>query len=403
LGAAELQRRLTEKSLATILTPGRCPASVEFCHTGASHGQVRRWLGRRHVRLSRQRGRDLGERMRHVIHRGMDQGCRQVVLIGTDIPGLTPGHLDAAFEALNHSDVVLGPSRDGGYWLVGLGCKADIFQGVSWGGGQVLQHTLEKAKRRGLTVTCLETLDDIDTLEDVRNLLPNYPGQRPYLSVVIPALNEERSIGPVVQNVTSQDCQVIVSDGGSRDRTADIARDAGATVIQGLPGRARQQNAGAAAASGGVLLFLHADTFLPADYGKQVFATLMDHGVVAGAFRFRTDFDHWGMRLIEKTVQIRSTLFQMPYGDQGLFLTRAIFENAGGFPATPVAEDLYLVRRLARRGRIALAPGAAVTSGRRWRSIGLWRATLVNYLIAMGCLGGVNPKRLAPLYRLWVK
>lgn len=404
LGAADLQRRLTEKSVATITACGHCAAGVEFCHTGASHARVRRWLGRRrHLRLSRQRGRDLGQRMRHALYRAMDQGCRQVVLVGTDIPQLTPDHIEAAFDALQRSDVVLGPSRDGGYWLVGLGCKADLFHGVAWGGGQVLQHTLAIAKKLGLTVTCLETLNDVDTVDDLKESLPHDPWQRPYLSVVIPTLNEERSVGPVIQSVQSQDCEVIVSDGGSLDRTAEIARDAGATVIEAMPGRARQQNAGAAAASGDVLLFLHADTRLPADYGGQLFTTLMDHGVVAGAFRFRTDYDHWGMRIIEKSVHIRSTLFQMPYGDQGLFLPRTIFEEIAGFPATPIAEDLYLIRRLARLGRIAIAPGAAVTSGRRWRNIGLWRVTLVNYLIAIGCLGGVNPKRLAPLYRLWVR
>jgi rSAM/selenodomain-associated transferase 2/rSAM/selenodomain-associated transferase 1 len=403
LGAAELQRRLTEKSLATIMAPGQCPAPVEFCHTGAGHGRVRRWLGRPHVRLSRQRGGDLGQRMRHAVYRAMDQGCRQVVLVGTDIPRMTPGHIRAAFEALNRRDVVLGPSRDGGYWLVGLRCKVDLFQGVPWGGSQVLQRTLDKAEKLGLTVRLLELLGDVDTEDDLRDTLPNHLRRRPYLSVVIPALNEARTIGTVIQNVTSHDCEVIVSDGGSSDQTAAIARSAGATVIQGMPGRSRQQNAGAAAASGCVLLFLHADTLLPADYGEQVFTTLMDHRVVGGAFRFRTDYDHWAMRIIEKTVQIRSTLFQMPYGDQGIFLPRAVFNKIGGFPATPIAEDLYLVRRLARRGRIAIAPGVALTSGRRWRNIGPWRTTLVNYMIAIGCIAGVNPNRLAPLYRLWGK
>jgi hypothetical protein len=83
----------------------------------------------------------------------------------------------------------------------------------------------------------------------------------------------------------------------------------------------------------------------------------------------------------------------MPYGDQALFMPKAIFEKIGGFPSTPIAEDLYLVRRLGRLGRIALAPGAAVTSGRRWRNIGIWRTTLVNYMIAIGCIAGINPKK----------
>ncbi len=403
VGAAEIQRRLTEKSLRTITTPGRCPATVEFCHTGATHAQVRCWLAPAPLRLSRQRGGDLGARMRNALYRALDQGCGQVVLLGTDIPLLTPDHIEAAFEALNRADVVLGPSNDGGYWIVGLRRKADIFHGIDWGGPRVLQQTLNLAQKLELRSECLQTLDDIDTVDDLINTIPSDQWQRPYLSVIIPTLNEARSIGSAIQSVRSPDCEIIVSDGGSADRTMDIARTHGATVIQEASGRARQQNAGAAVASGRVLLFLHADTLLPADYGRQIFETLLDHRVVAGAFRFKTDYDKWSMQLIEKAAHIRSTLLQMPYGDQGLFLSKADFDKIGGFPATPIAEDLYLVRRLAKLGRIALAPGTAVTSGRRWRKIGVWRVTVVNYLIAIGCIAGIDPRRLAPLYRLWVK
>jgi rSAM/selenodomain-associated transferase 2 len=220
------------------------------------------------------------------------------------------------------------------------------------------------------------------------------------LSVIIPALNEEGTIASTLRPIQACRCEVMVVDGGSEDRTIDIARQCGAAVITEPGGRARQQNAGAAKARGKILLFLHADTSVPSDFEHQVFHTLMDHRVVAGAFRFKTDYDHWGMRLVEKTVQIRSRLFQMPYGDQALFLPKTTFEKAGGFPLVPIAEDLYLVRRLGRLGRVALAPGAVVTSGRRWRKLGLLRTTLINYLIAIGCIAGINPRRLAPLYRI---
>jgi uncharacterized protein len=152
-----------------------------------------------------------------------------------------------------------------------------------------------------------------------------------------------------------------------------------------------------------VLLFLHADTLLPPDYPAQVFEALIPAGVAAGAFRFKTDWNRWSMRLIEKIARIRSTLLQMPYGDQALFMPKTAFDNAGGFPHVPIAEDLFLVRRLGRRGRIAQARGFAVTSGRRWRTLGVWRTTLINYLVAGGCILGMDPRRLAPLYRKWLK
>lgn len=403
LGAADLHRRLAEKSLATVLTSGGAITPVEFCYTGATRSQVRKWLGHQPVRLCSQQGSGLGERMRNAIFGALDQGERQVVLVGTDIPHMAPGHLEDAFDALNRSDLVLGPSKDGGYWLVGLRRKVDIFQGIPWGSANVLDQTLSVAKKMGLSVHCIETLNDMDTEADLKDGLPSDEWQRPYLSVIIPTLNEEKHIAAVIQSVRSTDCEIIVTDGGSADQTEVIARDLGAKVITGGHGRAEQQNAGAAAADGRVFLFLHADTLLPHDYGDQVFGTLMAHQVAAGAFQFRTDYDHWGMRMIEKIVYLRSSLLQMPYGDQALFMPKTTFEKVGGFPSVPIAEDLYLVRRLAQLGRIALAPGTVVASGRRWRDIGIWRATLINYLIAIGCLAGVDPKKLAPFYRLWVK
>jgi len=402
LGAAELQRWLTEKSLVTAMAAGLPNASLAFCYTGGDPGQVKRWLGLPPDQTILQRGSDLGARMRAALFDAIDQGCRQAVLVGTDIPGLTAGHLDAAFDALNRHDLVLGPSEDGGYWLVGLRCKAELFQGIAWGTANVLSQTLAAAKKLGLSSTCLPALHDLDTADDLIQGLSPDAWRGPYLSVVIPTLNEEDAIASAIQSARSPESEVIVADGGSRDRTIDIARACGATVIAAPRGRARQQNAGAARARGKVLLFLHADTVLPANYGLQVFEALLDSRAVAGAFQFRTDYVHWGMRLIEKTVRLRSARFQIPYGDQALFMPKAVFEKAGGFPQTPVAEDLYLARRLGRLGRIVMAPGFAVTSGRRWQEIGVWRAALINYLIAIGCLAGADPRRLAPLYRWWV-
>lgn len=401
LGAAELQRSLTLKSLSAATATTLGGTDVAFCFTGASRAMVRRWLGPQPVGLMQQKGGHIGERMRTAFSESFERGFRQVILVGTDIPQMTPAHLEAAFQTLTRHDLVLGPSRDGGYWLVGLNQKADpdLFRHIRWGSPAVLRQTLAAARKLGLSATRIDTLNDMDTQADLIDGMPAEQWRRPYLSVVIPVLNEARAIASAIRQIQTSRCEVLVVDGGSEDRTVDIARECGATVITGQRGRARQQNAGAAQARGKTLLFLHADTSLPPDFDHQVFNTLMDHRVVAGAFRFKTDYDHWGMRLIEKSVQIRSRLFQMPYGDQALFLPKTTFEKAGGFPAVPIAEDLCLVRRLGRLGRVALAPGAAVTSGRRWRRLGVWRTTLINCLIAIGCIAGVNPHRLAPLYR----
>ncbi len=400
VGAADWHRRRVEMALADALQ-NKAISTVAFCYTGCGHTAVRRWLGHVPVRFMPQRDDDLGERMRTAMFDALDRLGGRVVLVGTDIPQMTQAHINAAFDALDRHDVVLGPSTDGGYWLVGLRRKDEIFQNIGWGSETVLDETLATIRKKGLQVACLPKLNDIDTPSDLTSD-GSWDGMAgPYLSVIIPALNEADAIGTVIRRCRSPECEIIVSDGGSTDETLEIARDAGAIVVTGPPGRALQQNTGAAAARGRVLLFLHADTLLPSDYLVQVFETLLDHRVAAGAFHFKTDYDNPSMRLIERAARIRASLFKMPYGDQALFMSKRTFEQAGGFPLTPIAEDLYLVRRLGRMGDIRLARGNAITSGRRWRQIGVWRGTAINYLIAIGCFLGMDPHKLAPLYRLW--
>lgn len=402
-GAADLQRRLTQRSLTTILQTGLPASSVEFCYTGAAPDRVKRWLGRHGIGFSRQTGDSLGTRMANAIRAAFRRGRRPVVLVGTDIPGMTAGHIRTAFEALRRNDIVLGPSRDGGYWLIGMQQPVDIFQSIAWSRPDVRARTLAQAARQGLTVFQLEPLNDIDTEDDLAAWQPREKWCHPYVTVVIPALNEAATIEKVIDRARCADSRIIVADGGSSDNTADLARGAGAEVIITPPGRAVQQNTAARLSAGPVLLFLHADTLLPRGYPAQVFEALMPAAAVAGAFRFKTDWNRRSMRLIEKTVRIRSTWLQMPYGDQALFIPKSNFEKAGGFPQVPIAEDLYLVRRLARMGRIAQARGSVLTSSRRWRKLGVWRTTLINYLIAGGCLLGLDPRQLAPMYKKWLK
>jgi hypothetical protein len=120
-------------------------------------------------------------------------------------------------------------------------------------------------------------------------------------------------------------------------------------------------------------------------------------------FALQRTFTHRPCEAIAFFTNLRAGRLKLPYGDQGLFMRRADFYRFGGFPETPIAEDLYLVRKMARNGRIAMAPVAAVTSGRRWRRLGPLRTTLVNTIIAVGCLAGIPPERLSPLYRLTEK
>jgi hypothetical protein len=399
LGAAELHRRLAERSVALA---GRVAlqrgADLQVAYSGASRQAVERWIGRRN-RLIPQSGKDLGERMASVFRSAFQEGARRVVLVGTDIPALAARDLDRALEALRSSNLVLGPSLDGGYWLIGLDRPARVFSDVPWGTSEVKSRTLALAAGLGLRVRELRTLRDLDTPLDLRAEGGAGARRGPFVSVIIPALEEEAEVASAVRSARDDEAEVLVVDGGSRDATVRRAAEAGARVVTGPPGRALQQNRGRSEAAGRVLLFLHADSRLPEGYAGAVFRTLLQAGTSAGAFRFRTDGSGPAMRLVEGMTNLRSRWFRLPYGDQGLFLRPERFDAVGGFPEVPVAEDLLLVRKLARRGRIRIADRWVITSARRWQRLGVIRTTLINQVILLGSLAGRSPETLFRIYR----
>ncbi|MDB9822593.1 TIGR04283 family arsenosugar biosynthesis glycosyltransferase [Deltaproteobacteria bacterium] len=397
-GAADLYRILMEKTFNTVKeSASESPFGIEVNFEEGSRQKMRNWLGSVPF-LSSQHPGDLGQRMYMAFREAFRIGCRKVLLIGTDIPEISKELLKEAFDELNNNDIVLGPSTDGGYWLIGLKRPINLFQGVQWGGETVLNQTIALAKKDGLGLHLLAPLTDIDRIEDIMSLLPEKDWNAPYLSIIIPAMNEQSNISATIHSARDRDAEIIVVDGGSTDETREEAILLGARVLSGTPGRALQQNLGASVSRGKTLLFLHSDTLLPKSYMNLIFETLMDPGVAAGAFRFKTDHNSPSMKIIELAANIRSQYLNLPYGDQGLFLKKTVFDTVGGFPDVPIAEDLYLVRRLARTGRIRIAKDYVITSARRWQRLGIFRTTLINYLILAGCIAGVSPQRLASLY-----
>jgi len=398
-GAAELQRHMTETVFrAAKLAAGRTGAVLEICFEGGSANAMRRWLGTGAAYCRQSRG-DLGQRMEAAFRRAFQEGCSRALLFGTDIPGLSAPVLDLAMDRLRTRDVVLGPSPDGGYWLIGLKKHARLFSGTGWGSDRVLSQTLAAAKKLGLSTALLDPLTDIDTMEDVHNLLPGWRNPGPYLSVIIPALDEVKRIEKTIRRALCRDAEVSVVDGGSRDGTREAARRAGASVLKSRKGRGVQQNHGAAAAKSRVLLFLHADTLLPEHYVNHVFEALLERRAALGAFRFKMDVENPGARIVEALVNFRSRFLGMPYGDQALFIRKDLFEKAGGFPETPIAEDYFFVRRTRRYGRTVLCRAAVETSARRWRHLGFVRTTLVNQVILAGLAWGISLPTLASIYR----
>ncbi|MEH1910802.1 MAG: TIGR04283 family arsenosugar biosynthesis glycosyltransferase [Nostoc sp.] len=220
------------------------------------------------------------------------------------------------------------------------------------------------------------------------------------ISIIIPTLNEAGNIKEAIATTQpSINIEVIIVDAGSKDGTLEIAQSLDIKVISSSPGRAVQMNAGAVAASGDILLFLHADSRLPTGFDEMIRTVLQQPGIVAGAFNLRIDASLLSLRWVEWGVNARSHFCQMPYGDQAIFLTKAVFQQIGGFPELPIMEDFELIRRLKRIGHIVIISTPVVTSARRWLQKGVFKTTLLNQIVIIAYLLGISPKRICRWYR----
>ncbi len=420
-GAADLQRQMTVHTLAWARQLARRRrVGIEVRFDGGDATLMRESFGG-DLRYCWQGTGDLGKRMARALDEAFYAAANAVVLVGTDCPGLSDRLVQQAFEAAEKNDVVLGPARDGGYYLIGLRRRIpQLFANVPWGTDQVFERTIRTAQRLGLSVALLESLQDVDRPEDltvwqeaigaspagvpvVPGTAVSRPRPRPAtverISIIIPTLNEAANIASLLPDLMhATGVEVIVVDGRSSDGTPEIARTLGATVLTCQANRARQMNTGAAAAAGDVLLFLHADTRLGKGFDDHVRHALARAGAVAGAFELCIGARLWSLRLIERLANWRSRRIQTPYGDQAIFLRAEVFRDIGGFPDIPFMEDYELVRRLRRRGRIVIAPAPAVTSARRWLALGTWRTTLINQAAIVAYHLGACPSRIARWY-----
>lgn len=220
------------------------------------------------------------------------------------------------------------------------------------------------------------------------------------ISIIIPVLNEANTIKNVLLNLQSyQKLEVIVVDGGSEDETVAIAESFGYKVLSSPRGRAIQMNTGAAVSTGNILLFLHGDTILPANFPTMIFAAVQKPGIVGGAFELAIDAKIRGIKFVEKMVNWRSHFFSLPYGDQAIFIKSEIFHKIGGFPIQPIMEDFVFIRQLKKIGKIVIIPTTVITSGRRWQRLGIVKTTMINQLMILGYYLGVSPEKLAAFYR----
>lgn len=226
-------------------------------------------------------------------------------------------------------------------------------------------------------------------------------GDRPGLGVVIPTLNEEGYL-PALLSDLERICparRVVVSDGGSVDRTRELARAAGAVVVSSPRGRGSQLNHGAGALDTPWLLFLHADTRVPPAAARALERWLDSPDPrIAAYFGFALDGDGGFWRFLELGQAIRERLYGLVYGDQGLLVSRKLFDEVGGYPDEPLMEDVAMVRKLRRAGRVERIPEALLTSPRRYEREGRVRGWLRNAALITLYLVGVPPRILRRWY-----
>lgn len=349
---------------------------------------------------------DLGLRMERMLLRALDGGAPAVLLVGSDVRGLSLERLRAALASLSTHDVVLAPTPDGGYGLLGLKAPAPtLLRGaVPWSTREVARVTRARAAQAGLACAEVAGLDDVDTAADLA-------GVRPTLSVLVPVLDEmprlPERLGPLLAQARAlgPEVEVLVVDGGSQDGSAAAARALlagvpGARVLAAPAGRGTQLRAAAAQARGRWLWTVHADATLAPGLVARVLA-FAQRGTHPWAFvRTRIDAPGLLLRVLGMLTDVRAWWLGLPYGDQGVLVKRSLYDRVGGYDAIPLMEDVALAARLRRRRRPARIAGAGLAvDARRWQRLGFWRVTAGNLgLLARFLLGRASPARLARRY-----
>ena len=219
------------------------------------------------------------------------------------------------------------------------------------------------------------------------------------ISVVIPTLNASGSLQVTLASLLARPEEILVIDGGSADKTVEIAISAGARVIEAERGRGLQLKRGGEAATGQWLLFLHADTRLSSNWWESAYEFISDQSNAghAAVFRFALDDTAPQARRIEHLANWRSRALGLPYGDQGLLISREYYSLLGGYREMPLMEDVDIVRRIGRK-HIIFLDAMAVTSAKRYRQDGWWGRPIRNIFCLTMFLLGASPRILGKIY-----
>ncbi|HBZ54037.1 MAG TPA: hypothetical protein DEO88_01415 [Syntrophobacteraceae bacterium] len=343
----------------------------------------------------------LGERMRAACDLGSGQAERHSVVIGCDIGDLQSADLDDAFRALNHCDAVLGPARDGGFYLIGLARRCDaVFLPASWGGSEVCGRALATLQREGLTVALGKERNDIDRVEDLMRL----PGRDYFdrrVAIIIPFLGSPSRLEKLLEFLEPQlwpADEIILVSGEGLPGTATCRISARTRMVRARRGRGLQLNCGVRESRSDLLWFLHEDSTPPPNFAYHVRKLVLSQHHSLGCFRLAFDGHSRALALIARWANIRTSILQLPYGDQGIFCERATYDQLNGFRRAYIMEDVDFVRSARRLGKLLIIPQPLRTSPARYVKCGILRASLVNHLLFGLYLAGIDDRKLYSWY-----
>ena len=356
---------------------------IVVSYTGGEPLFLKETFGRKACYIE-QRGDDLGMKMENAFRDMFAMGYERVVLTGSDIPELESETIVTAFAMLSSCDIVIGPTTDGGYYLLGMKEPHHEAFGVkTYGGTTVFEETVNSIRETGAEISIVDEYNDIDTKEDLADLrrriaedaglrrshTARFIFDRLKVSVIIPTYNEETTASAMKEQMDTltagrDDTEIIFVDGGSTDRTVSIIGN-DYTVLSCSKGRAGQMNLGAMKSSGDVLFFLHCDSVLPEDFIDEIKHCMRKHlfGCFGVKFSSRNVFMFTNRIISNHRALIRG----LPFGDQGIFIDRELFFEMGMFPEVPLMEDYEFSMRLRRYGiRPGMTTRRILTSARRY-------------------------------------
>ncbi|MBQ6451640.1 MAG: TIGR04283 family arsenosugar biosynthesis glycosyltransferase, partial [Solobacterium sp.] len=374
-----------------------------------------------------QRGDGIGARMQNAVSDTLDLGYSKAVLIGTDIPELDAETIDTAFETLEDCDVVIGPTEDGGYYLIGMKeVRPEAFNVKLYGTGSVLSETVTSMHAAGINIGFADTYSDIDVPEDIagfrssmredprirRSHTGRFIAENARISVIIPVFNESETISDLLDQLMPyrDECEIIIVDGGSTDdtvaRTESIVPGSSIRILESSKGRGVQMNAGAKESCGDILFFLHCDSKLPQGFTHEIRRTMAKYDW--GCFGVRFPSHNVFMMTNRIISNHRAWARNLPFGDQGIFIDRELFFEMGMFPEIPVMEDYEFSRRMKQNGcRPGMTVRRITTSARRYGEHGnsliadtgnILKTEFYMWKLRAMYRRGKSPEELAKLY-----